>query len=249
MLLNTDSNNLFINTNNQFGVMHNLNPIAKAFVECAKDANYPVMDIGAAYGVATLPVLASGKQIVACDIDPKHLQVIQQEALKLLGSETDVAALLQVIHGKFPHIVMPTAQFDAILMSHVLPFLTGSEIEAGIHKAYEALRPGGKLFILSYTIYNKLMKNYINRYQQRKLAGDKWPGFLEDASTVWDSTNPLSAILPKQLNHCDPDLLEPVLINAGFTIDFIDYLNIKNFIPETVHYDGRETVGIIAVKR
>jgi ubiquinone/menaquinone biosynthesis C-methylase UbiE len=155
---------------------------------------------------------------------------------------------LQLVQGRFPHINLSNASLDAVLASHVLPFLTGSEIEAGIKTIYEALKPGGKFFALSYTIYNKLMKNYIPLYEQRKANADPWPGELADASEYWDKNNALASILPKQLNHLEPALIAPLLENQGFKIEFLDFMALNNEIPDEVKLDGKEVIGLIAKK-
>jgi 2-polyprenyl-3-methyl-5-hydroxy-6-metoxy-1,4-benzoquinol methylase len=64
----------FIETYNQHGVVHNLNPISAAFVEFSKTCDGTVLDIGSAMGIATLPVLEHSKaSVIACDISQDHL--------------------------------------------------------------------------------------------------------------------------------------------------------------------------------
>jgi len=241
----------FTMTNNNYGVMHRLNPISTAFVEYAIKSEGTVLDIGSAYGVATIPILqqSDNARVIACDISKKHLDIISEQISEIeKTSKKEISKRLTTLNQKFPDIELKENSLDAVLASHVLPFLSGKEIEIGIKKIANSLKPGGKLFISSYTIYNKLMKNYIPTYEQRKKEGESWPGEIEDASSVWDKSNPLTAILPKKLNHLEPSLIGKLLKDNGLKIDYLDFMLLSQEIPQEIKFDGRETMGAIVTK-
>jgi hypothetical protein len=92
------------------------------------------------------------------------------------------------------------------------------------------------------------MAPYIQQYEARKQSGEEWPGYLEDATPFWDKTNPLTAKLPHKLNHLDTDILDRVLKRHGFEVEYIQFMDIRNYIPEDVHLNGKETVGAVSKK-
>lgn len=242
----------FTLTKNNHGVMHlSLNPISKAFIEYALNCTGTVLDIGAAYGVATIPILKGNPRIkvIACDISKKHLEDLGSNVKKIEKDEgLCLSDRLTLLEQKFPDFDLEENSVDAILASHVLPFLTGIEIENGIKKMAKFLKPGGRVYIASYSIYNKVMNNYIDTYEKRKRAGEPWPGEIEDASLFWDISNPLTAILPKKLNHLEPCLIECLIKENKFKIDYLGFLSLDEEIPADMKLDGREAMGLIAAQ-
>jgi SAM-dependent methyltransferase len=245
-------NNNFKVTNNTHGVMHKMNPISKSFVEYAKTCHGTVLDIGSAYGIATIPILQNSTdvKVIACDISRKHLDELSNQARELDEKNgTNLLSRLTCLESKFPYFNLEENSLDAVLASHIFPFLTGKEIEEGFAKLAKFLKPNGILYVTSYSIYNKVMKEYIDTYKSRKEKGDKWPGELEDASQHWDKDNPLTAILPKKLNHLEPCLVESILKENNFKIQYLDFISLTDEIPDDMKLDGREAMGLIASQK
>lgn len=238
-------------TSNRHGVMHGMNLISRAFVEFSGNCYGTVLDIGCAYGVATIPALRSNPyiRVIACDVSQKHLEVLAQDVKSIEDSdEVILTDRLTLINERFPDFELPENSVDAVLISHVLPFLSGKEIEIGIGKIAKFLKPNGVLYVSSYSIYNKVMQKYIIEYEKRKAAGDPWPGEVEDASEYWDNSNPLTAMLPKKLNHLEPCIIEPFLEANRFNIQYMGFLGVEKEIPDEMKHDGRECMGLIASK-
>lgn len=232
----------FQSTQNNHGVMHkNINPISQAFIDYSINCSGAVLYIGSAYGVAAIPILENSQNIhvIACDISKEHLNQLISHAHEIeLRTGHDLSHRITLIHKKFPDFEL-----------EILPFLTGKEIELGIQKIHQYLKSGGKFFALSYTIYNKVMKNYIPIYEERKNKGESWPGEVADASLFLDNNNPLTNILPKKLNHLEPYLLESILKKYDFFIEFLDFISLTDEIPDEIRLNGKEVVGLIATKR
>ncbi len=246
------SQNSFKTTANQHGVMHKINPISIAFIEYAKTCHGTVLDIGSAYGVAIIPILLGGTdvRVIACDISKDHLEELEKQVRKIDDENgTSLFSRLTPLNQKFPDFDLEENSLDAVLASHVLPFLAGKEIEKGFNKLAKFLKPGGILYITSYSIYNKVMQKYIPDYEKRKESGDPWPGELEDASLYWDKENPLTAILPKRLNHLEPCLIKTILQKNNFKIKYLDFLSLTDEIPGDMKLNGREAMGLIAKKK
>jgi SAM-dependent methyltransferase len=246
-----DHNN-FKMTNNSHGVMHKMNSISEAFVEYAKTCHGTVLDIGSAYGIATVPILKESPdvKVIACDISGKHLDVLFKKIKEIDDNDgSNLASRLTLLESKFPDFDLEENSLDAVLASHVLPFLTGKEIEVGFAKLAKFIKPGGILYVTSYSIYNKVMEKYIPNYEKRKEQGDHWPGELEDASLYWNKLNPLTSILPKKLNHLEPCLVEQTLIENNFNIKYLDFLSLTDEIPYEMKLNGREAMGLIATQK
>ncbi len=73
--------NGFIKTLNNMGYMTStLDPYSMAFADFAPAAPGPCLDVGAAYGVASLVALANGARMIANDIDGRHLRILLDRA-------------------------------------------------------------------------------------------------------------------------------------------------------------------------
>src|SRR6186997_1000039 len=86
-----------VETKNRKGFTYHLTSFGKAFVNAAAKASKPVMDIGAAYGVATLPALLTGAKVIAVDIEEKHLSSIANSVNGPMRNQ------LITLNERFPH--------------------------------------------------------------------------------------------------------------------------------------------------
>ncbi|MEJ7646129.1 MAG: chorismate lyase [Chryseolinea sp.] len=234
--------NVAVETQNKKGFTYTLSSFGKAFVNAAAKSSKPVMDIGAAYGVATLPALATGAKVIAVDIEEKHLLSI--------ASAVDVRLRNQLIPlcERFPHFDLPHHTLSAVYMSQVLPFLSGAEVEDGIKKIYDWLIPGGEAFVVTFTPYIEHVSSFIPLYEARKKRGIRWAGNIDDLSRF--SAHPhIFENLPNQIHHIDLDDLKWVFEKVGFKIKEARYFGEEEgALPEGIRMDGRERVGLIAYK-
>ena len=68
-------------TQNQMGYMTtHIDHIGHAFLNFAQHVRSPVIDIGAAYGHVALEAASRKIDIIANDLDPRHLDIILQRA-------------------------------------------------------------------------------------------------------------------------------------------------------------------------
>lgn len=231
-----------VETKNQKGFTYTLTSFGKAFINAAAKASKPVMDIGAAYGVATLPALLTGAKVIAVDIDDKHLSSIANSVNGPLCNQ------LVTLKERFPHFDLPPASISAAYMSQVLPFLTGPEVEQGIQKIYDWLVPGGEAFVVTFTPYIDHVSSFIPLYEERKRRGIRWAGSIDDLSRF--SSHPhIFQNLPNQIHHIDLDDLKWVFEKVGFVVREARYFGEEEGpLPEGIRMDGRERVGLIAYK-
>jgi SAM-dependent methyltransferase len=232
--------NGFVKTLNNMGYMTSfLDEFSKYFVEFAPIAPGPVLDIGAAYGIASLPALEGGATVIANDIDGVHLEILKERAADHLKSR------LSLKTGAFPdQLQMDGDSLGAVLVCRVMHFFDGDTIERSAAILFEWLKSGGKAFIVAETPYLKNFQNFIPIYEKRRDSGEKWPGFIDDVMAIAPERG---AFLPPKMHLLDPDVLSRTFKNAGFIIEAARTIARKDF-PEDLQLDGRESVGIIARK-
>jgi chorismate-pyruvate lyase/SAM-dependent methyltransferase len=231
-----------VETKNKKGFTYTLTSFGKAFINAAAKASKPVMDIGAAYGVATLPALLTGAKVIAVDIEDKHLLSIANSVDGPLKNQ------LITLKERFPHFDLLPQSLSAVYMSQVLPFLSGAEIEEGIQKIYDWLVPGGEAFVVSFTPYIDHVSSFIPLYEERKRNGMRWAGQIDDLSRF--SAHPhIYKNLPNQIHHIDLDDVKWIFEKVGFVVKEARYFGEEEGpLPEGIKMDGRERVGLIAYK-
>lgn len=229
-----------IPTLNKMGYMTTtLDAYSREFVSFLHRAPGPALEIGAAYGVATTEALATGARVLANDIDYRHLKILESRV------PSEHRQRLELIVGSFPdEIAIDPGSLGAVLIARVLHFFDGPTIERSAARVFNWLAPGGRVFVVGETPYLKNWAAYIPRYEQRKAAGEKWPGFNDNLS---GTETERSKLLPKQMHHLDPDVLHRTFSEAGFTVLKAATFAREEF-PEDIKFDGRESVGLIAEK-
>ena len=216
------------------------NEYSEAFIAYAAGCTSPVLDIGAAFGTASIAALEAGATVVANDVEPRHLEVLKSKV------PPEHLQRLKVVVGKFPcDLSFPDDCFGAIHASMVLHFLTGEELVDGVQRMFRWMQPGGKLFILTGTPFQGNIKAFIPVYLERKRNGVRWAGEIEN---VREFNNHFSADLMPSFIHClDEDVLVPVIEQAGFIIEEVKRYSRAN-LPDFCKLDGRENLGLIARK-
>lgn len=194
------------------------------------------LDIGCAYGVATLAALEQGARICACDMEAQHIAILDQRV------PTTARQRYRSVTGTLPDIDFPPDSFGAILASRVLHFLDGPAIAAAVRKMHTWLRPGGQLYLVADTPYTGPWYIHADRYEQRKAAGEAWPGFCDDyAALLPQGTDPAGH--PSFINPLDPDILTRECAAAGFDVIRAEFL-----AAATTAARGREHAGVVAAK-
>jgi hypothetical protein len=214
-------------------------PFSHAFVEFSTIAPGPSLDIGAAYGVATLEVLRRGGIAIANDLEEKHLEILASRTPRGLRKN------LILRPGRFPdEIDFESGSLGAVLVSRVFHFFEGPLIERSARKIFSWLAEGGRVFVVAETPYTGYFIRYAPIYEERKKRGDRWPGFIEDLPKYNTSRE---TSLPPQMHVLDPEILTRVFHEAGFTVEKSEIFARPDFPPD-IRLDGREGVGLIAVR-
>jgi hypothetical protein len=183
---------------------------SKEWIDFSGRAKLPSLEIGAAYGVATIPALESGATIIANDIDPRHLDILKQRVPAPLQKN------LILRPGRFPgDIEFDPHSLEAILICRVLHFFDQPTIELAFQKMSSWLAPKGRLFALTETPYLKNFQEFIPIYESRVAAGEKFPGYVEDVMKVAPERG---KTLPPAIHFMNVDVLSRLAKNAGLII-------------------------------
>lgn len=230
-----------IPTRNQTGWASNtLNEVSELFVAFCRHANLPVLDIGAAFGIASLAALDAGATVIANDLDAEHLTAIAGAA------NPKHARRLILISGRFPRqLKFGEATLSAVHASNVLHFLTGPQLELGFASIARWLAPGGKLFVQASTPWQQPFQAFAPVFEARRESGVNWPGWMENTSEY--STHRRLNQIPTSLNLLDDVTLRRKAEAAGFLVEAA-WLYRRRDLPASLFLDGRECAGLIARK-
>ncbi|MDH5277278.1 MAG: class I SAM-dependent methyltransferase [Gammaproteobacteria bacterium] len=220
--------------NNTGWMTETLDDHSRAFTEYAGTIGDECLDIGCAYGVATLPALANGARVLACDLEPRHLDIL---ANRVPPGDRD---RFRKQPGAMPDVDFPHASFGAILCARALHFLRGRDIETTVRKMHDWLLPDGRIFLVADSPYVGPWWKLAPEYERRKREGCPWPGFVQDyAALLPPGSDP--AEHPAFIHPLDPDILSRVAAEAGFEILAAGFLGKGGGT-------GREHAGVIARK-
>lgn len=237
----TPEPNGFVKTLNSMGYMTSgLDRFSQAFVEFAPKVPGQSLDIGAAYGVASIAALANGASVVANDIDARHLEILRERTPREHQSKLSLAP------GDFPDgLDFAPGSLGAVLICRVMHFFDGPKIERAAAKVMTWLAPGGKVFVVGETPFIGTARAFFPTYEERVKAGDPWPGYIKDMVALFDPAR--AKQLPPSMHLLDEPTLRRVFTKAGFEIERAALFPRPEFPPD-IQLDGRESVGLIARK-
>lgn len=228
----------YIPTLNRMGYMSpSLDIIQSAFVEDC-DSEGLFLDIGCGFGVATLPVIEKECNIVACDLEKKHLEVLNRYVPQQKRS------YLTLVQGHFPNDVrFPPHTFKAINLSMVLHFLPFKTIEKAFKAIFASLLPGGRLYLTTSSPYQRSLTRFAPLYDKRREVKE-WPGYIADIAKYVPQR---AHLLPKEnIVFCIYEL-ERLATKFGFRVIDSTFFT-REEIPQDLRLDGREYSGIICEK-
>ena len=217
-----------------------LDEYADDFIQTAGASNDAALEIGCAYGVATIAALQAGATITACDMDQGHLDVLRSRI------DDKLAARLTLQTGTLPDIDLPEAQFSSLLCSRVLHFLSGEDIERSVQNMFRWLKPGGRLYLIADTPFG-IWRNFIPTWDENMAAGERWPGFMVKPINYLPYEPSSEDIGPPIMNLMVPDLLRRTCEEAGFEVTRASFIDRSDF-GDRGKMDGRENCGIAAIK-
>lgn len=214
-----------------------ISELSKAWAEdCRWAGGAPVLDIGSAFGAASLAALRAGATVVANDLDAGHLFELQ----RLAGP----AARLILKPGHFPkQIDFEAGSLHSVHISNVAHFLSGKLLEQGIRMIARWLRPGGRLFLQAVTPFQSVFLGFLPEYERRVRSGVRWPGYIPKVSAY--ARHRQFSQMPRSVHLLDEPVLRRTAREAGLAIERCWYFR-RADQPRELLLDGRESVGLIA---
>jgi SAM-dependent methyltransferase len=250
---------IFTKTHNPFGGFTTTpcDPVSQQFItHAARSATTggKVLEIGAAFGAATLEAIAKGATVFCNDIDPANLAVVRQRFLETTDESSDSvtgdSSKLVLVPGALPQelIGLPEKYFDAILICRVLHFFSGAKIDESLALMSNLLAPGGKIYIICETPFLKNWQRFVPEFNRRVDNDVEWPGEITEPAMYESSGR--AASLPKFVHWITKEVLERSLVRAGFSIEHAAYINRSGQFPEDLLLPehGKESVGAIGVR-
>jgi acyl transferase domain-containing protein/NAD(P)-dependent dehydrogenase (short-subunit alcohol dehydrogenase family)/SAM-dependent methyltransferase len=229
-------------TLNRTGVMlERLTPCSESFVEFAGQCDGWVLDIGCAYGVATVAALEKGAHVFAVDMEQQHLDIL----LERINEKNRHQLVTE--QGMLPDVDFEKHSFAAIHASRVIHFLSPEDVQKTIRKMADWLQPGGKLFLISDTPYTGYWKSKASEYEDRKAAGDLWPGYIDNVYREFSPQETMGG--PPRINPLDPDTLRRECEYVGLEVEYAGFEGVDSGLntPESKQHN-MEQAGVIAIK-
>ena len=226
-------------TMNQQGFMRiDLDSYSKQWISEAKSSDKPFLEIGAAYGEASIIALEGGATVISNDVDMKHLTVIRNRARKDLHSN------LYLNCASVPNdINIPNDSIGGVLFCRVGHFFTAEEMQDTLVKIYNMLTKGGGLFFVSVSPYHySLANDFLPIFLEKKANGEKNPGYVHNMKQYMPLKESAKYV-PEFLNAWDVDIMSKLLEVNGFEIKqsgLFDY--------DKNNSQGKGFTGIHAIK-
>ncbi len=217
-----------------------LDEISTKFIEFSRNVQLPILEIGAAFGVVSLECVKVGATTIANDLDENHLKVIHEKCPRIGRKK------LILMPGDFEELQILEGSLSGILCCRVIHFFDPDKLMRSIRKTYSLLENGGKAFFTVESPYLKNWNHLPEVFKSRKKIGEKFPGFVRTRDFI--NEGDIADNLPEYMHFFDDEILANIFKVCGFEIEEC-YLFARPYFFEEVKLDGRESVGIIAVKK
>ncbi len=106
---------------------------------------------------------------------------------------------------------------------------------------------GGKVFIVTDSVYRTIFKELIPQYQKNVADGLEWPGWVEDVRKFVPQGRLNPETQPLAMNFLDPRIVRRELTIAGFETEVSSFFRYPAE-PDFARLDAREITGAIGVK-
>ncbi|MDD5753991.1 MAG: class I SAM-dependent methyltransferase [Methylococcales bacterium] len=237
-----------IPTLNNMGWMitqHHLDIYTQSFIDYALTASKPVLEVGAAYGVAAPHILKQGGKIIVNDLDSRHLECLYAKTPVHLRSNLTLLAGSCV-----DEIEIERGSLSAILCGRVFHFFDAQTISLCLERFARWLEPNGKVFIIADSIFHGMNEPIFADFLQRKSTGCPNPGRVSLADNQRLATHPnkegILAAMPEYFNFIDIETMANLLNKTGFLIEQASYFPAR-YYDEVSLWNGREGVGLVSV--
>jgi hypothetical protein len=124
---------------------------------------------------------------------------------------------LTLLPGRFPDVPeLPEESVAAVLLSRVLHFFDGAQIERSVEVVHRWLLPDGKAFVVCDASIFLNQPPLREAYERQKAAAQAWPGFVRGVHGLLPHRAPF---IPDQLHYLDPQTLAGAFTAAGLVVE------------------------------
>lgn len=236
-------------TLNNMGWMINteqLDSYTEAFISYALTAPKPVLEVGAAFGVAAPRLLQQGKAVIVNDLEGRHLDILYEQTPAHLRDKLTLLAGSCV-----DEIEIAEHSLSAILCGRVFHFFDAETIALCLARFARWLEPNGKIFIVADSIFHGMNENGLPAFLQRKAAGYPNPGRVSLLNNARLATQPnkedILQAMPEHFNFIDIETMARLFNDAGFLVEHASYFPARYYYEVSL-LDGREGVGLVGIK-
>lgn len=173
-----------------------------------------ILDAGGGQGQFSLPLAASGHEVVLCDISAEMLKLAQAQLdaqLEAQPLDEQVTLVHSAIQDLPQHIA--DTRFDMVICHAVMEWMHSPQTLLPCLLQY--LKPGGYLSLTFYNlnslIYKNLLRSNFKKIRQQDYAGQK------------GSLTPINPLLPEQVLAWVAELPLQLLCHSGIRV-FHDYM-------------------------
>lgn len=219
-----------------------LDVYSKRWVEYAATCGGLAMDIGCAYGLATLHALNRGANVFATDVSSQHLQVLRKQVPE------DQLPRLKTRAASFPDkLRVRQGSVKAVLASRVFHFFDGETVEAAVNAIWNMLAPGGMVFVVCDSPYLASMGDFPSQYENLRGGGADWPGFCDN---MWERDPSKRSYHPNSANLLCPHVLARTFSKRGFILHEAAFFarGEHDGFPASLVSDGREGAAYVGQK-
>lgn len=227
-------------------ITQQLDPYTKAFIDYALTTPKPVLEVGAAYGVAAPKILAQGDKVIVNDLDSRHLDYLSEQTPPHLRDN------LTLLAGScIDEIEIEAHSLSAILCGRMFHFFDAETIAVCLERFAGWLEPNGKIFIVADSIFHGMNEKIFPDFLERKAAGLPNPGRVSLADNPRLAAQPnkeaLRQATPEYFNFIDIETMAGLFNQAGFWVEQASYFPARYYYEVSL-WDGREGAGLVGVK-
>ena len=202
------------------------------------DRKHPILDIGCGYGINTLAALDLQIETVAVDASKVQVEVVNELV------DNNLKYLLTCQVGLLPNNIPDTItckKYSSILISDVLHFLTGDEIEKTFALCNKLLIKGGTL-----TLNTAAMD--LDDFKRGLEKGEKGPGLhhFDDIDDVKKKHKLDDKSVPHMIHGLSIEQIKQLCLENNFSVEILEFFRNDGWVPSIAK--EQESLFLVATK-
>ena len=213
-----------------------LDEMSTAFTDYAGTIDDEALDIGCAYGIATLQALRTARESAPATSNPST-STSCCSGYRISTRRTSGPSPDRCRRSIFRLAVSAPSSHHASCI-----FCPGADVEQTVRKMYDWLRPEGRVFLIADSPYTRPLAGRRTRIRTTQGRRRSVAGLARRLHAVLPDNMQVSKD-PAPINPMDPDILRRVCEQAGLEVIEARWLS-----SGTKYATGRDHAGVIARK-